>query len=98
MLTSRQKLANKPRVLLVLKFNRTLPNIKKIIDEHGHLLQINPKLTNEFRERPIIVHERNRNLKYILLSNTILNNKVITKKKAKICFIQNVCKSEAAFI
>ena len=63
MLTSRQKLANKPRVLLVLKFNRTLPNIKKIIDEQIHLLPVNPKLTNPFQEKPIIVHKRNTNLK-----------------------------------
>ena len=63
MLTSRQKLANKPRIILVLKFNRTLPNIKKVIDEHRHLLPISPKLKNPFQERPIIVHKRNRNLK-----------------------------------
>ena len=34
LLTSQQKIANKPRILLVLKFDRTLPTIKKIIDEH----------------------------------------------------------------
>ena len=48
LLSSKQKIENKPRIPLVLKFNITLPNIKKIIDAHCHLLQINPKLKNAF--------------------------------------------------
>ena len=83
LLTSKQKIANKPRIPLVLKFNRTLPNIKKVIDEHWHLLQINPKLKNAFQGKPIIAYKRNRNLKEIIGSNKILNNKVIRKKKAE---------------
>ena len=51
LLSSKQKIANKPRIPLVLKFNRTLPNIKKIINEHWHLLQINAKLKNAFQEK-----------------------------------------------
>ena len=34
--TSKLKIANKLRIPLVLKFNRTLPNIKKIIDKQWH--------------------------------------------------------------
>ena len=37
-------MANKLKIPLVLKFKSTLPNIKKIIDKHWCLLQINPKL------------------------------------------------------
>ena len=48
LLSSKQKIENKPRIPLVLKFNITLPNIKKIIDAHCHLLQINNKLKNAF--------------------------------------------------
>ena len=51
LLSSKRKKANKPRIPLVLKFNRTLPNIKKIINEHWHLLQINAKLKNAFQEK-----------------------------------------------
>ena len=83
LLSSKRKKANKPRIPLVLKFNRTLPNIKEIIDEHRHLLQINPKLKNSFQEKPIIAYNRNRNLKERIGSNKILNNKVIRKKKAE---------------
>ena len=83
LLNSKQKLANKPRISLVLKFNRTLPNIKKIIDENWHLLQINPKLKNAFQGKPIIAYKRNRNLREIIGSNKILNNRVIRKKKAE---------------
>ena len=68
LLHSKQKIANKPRIPLVLKFKRTL-NIKKVIDEHWHLLQINPKLKNAFQEKPIIAYKRNRNLKKIIGSN-----------------------------
>ena len=81
LLSSKQKIANKPRILLVLKFSRTLPNIKKIIDEHL-LLQVNLKLKNTFQEKPIIAYKRNKDLKEII-SNRILNNKVIRKKKAE---------------
>ena len=48
LLSSKQKIENKPRIPLVLKFNITLLNIKKIADAHCHLLQINPKLKNAF--------------------------------------------------
>ena len=82
-INSKPKTANKPRIPLVLKFNRTLPNIKEIIDKHWHLLQIKPKLKNIFQERPIIGYRKNRNLKEIIGSNKILNYKVIRKKKAK---------------
>ena len=82
-INSKPKTANKPRIPLVLKFNRTLPNIKEIIDKHWHLLQINPKLKNIFQERPVIGYRKNRNLKEIIGSNKILNYKVIRKKKAE---------------
>ena len=48
LLSSKQNIENKPRIPLVLKFNITLLNIKKITDAHCHLLQINPKLKNAF--------------------------------------------------
>ena len=57
------KRENKPRIPLVLKFNRTLPNIKKIIWKHWDLLHISPKLKNVFQERTIMAYKRNRDLK-----------------------------------
>ena len=80
--TSKPKIANKLRIPLVLKFNRTLPNIKKIIDKQWHLLQINPTLKNAFRRRPITAYKKNRNLKEIIQRNKILN-KVIKKENRK---------------
>ena len=47
--TSKPKIADKPRIPIVLNFNRTLANIKKIIDKHWHSLQINPKLKIHFK-------------------------------------------------
>ena len=69
--------------LLVLKFNRTIPNIREVIDEHWHLLQINPKEKNAFQGIPIIAYKRIRNLKEIIGSNKVFNNKVIQKKNAE---------------
>ena len=83
LLTSNQKIANKPRIPLVLKFNRTLPNIKKVIDEHWHLLQISLRIKNAFQMKPIITYKRNRSLKEIIGSNKVLGNKVIKKNKAE---------------
>ena len=81
LLTSEQKIANKPGIPLILKLNRTLPNIKKIIDEHWHLLQINPQLKNAFQGKPIIAYKRNRNLKEIIGSNKIFNIKEKESRK-----------------
>ena len=83
LLTLKRETANKPRPPLILKFNRTPPNIKGIIDKHWHLLQISPKLRNTFQEKPIIAYKRNRNLKEITGINKVLNNKVIQKKRAE---------------
>ena len=67
--------------MLQLSFNRPLPNIKKSIDKHWHLLQINsPKLKNALQERPIIAYKRNGNLK-ILESDKIFNKS--TKKEIR---------------
>ena len=50
LLTSKPNIPNKPRIPLVLKFNRTLLNTKKIIDKHWHILRINPKLKIYFKK------------------------------------------------
>ena len=63
LLTSKQKIENKPRITLLLKFTKTLPNIKRTIDEHWHLLQISPELKNALQEKRIIKYKRKRNLK-----------------------------------
>ena len=63
LLTSESKIANTPTIPLALKFNRTLLKLKKIIDKHCHLLEINPKLKDVFTERPIIAYKRNANLR-----------------------------------
>ena len=84
LLNSKLKIANKPRIQLVIKLNRTLPKIKEIIDKYWHLLQMkNNKLKNSFHKRPTLGYKRNRNLKKIIGINKILNNKVIRKKKAE---------------
>ena len=50
LLTSKPNIPNKPRIPLVLKFNRILLNTKKIINKHWHIFRINPKLKMDFKK------------------------------------------------
>ena len=47
---------------LVYTFNKTLPNIKNVIDNHCHILSINENLRNVFVKRPFTSHRRNTDL------------------------------------
>ena len=58
--------------------NRTLPNLKEAVKKHWNILQINnvnTEFIDVFSELPIICFCRNENLKDILRTKTIINNK-----------------------
>lgn len=59
-------------------YNRTLPNLKEAVKKHWNILQIN-NVNNEFihvfSELQIICFCRNENLKDIIRTKTIINNK-----------------------
>ena len=77
------------RIPLVTMFNSTLPQIGKILRERWDILNIKPKLKKLFSEPPIIAFRRCKNLREIIGSNTIINNKVLrkgtNKNTAKYC-------------
>ena len=57
------KTSNNERLPLTVTFNRTLPDLKTVIDKNGHILQIEPKLKQIFAEPPILPFKRNKNLR-----------------------------------
>ena len=66
-------------VPLDLTFNKTLPNIKKIVNKHFCLLQINRNHNKISEERPIIANRRNTTLCELARCNRILNDRVVRK-------------------
>ena len=50
------------RIPFVIKYNKTLPNVKQIINKHWHLLQINSNLRNAFKQESLIAYRGNKNL------------------------------------
>ena len=63
---------------LWVTYNRTLPNIKNILQQHWNLLKIDPTLEETFQQNPILAFCRNWNLKDIG-DNKIEFNKVKQK-------------------
>ena len=76
-LLNKVKTSNTERFLLTVTYNRTLPDLKAIIDKNWHILQIEPKLKEIFAEPPILAFKRNKNLKDIIGGNKVLDKKTI---------------------
>ena len=64
------------RIPLVLTYSRFLPNISKIIKKHWDILSINQSLKEVFQNKPITAFKRNKNIKDMIGSKKIENNKV----------------------
>ena len=61
---------------LSVTYNKTLPNIKNILQQYWHLLKIDLTLEDTFQQTPILAVRRNRNLKDVISSNKVEFNKV----------------------
>ena len=59
-LLNKIKTSNTERLPLTVTYNRTLPDLKTIIDKNWHILQIEPKLKEIFAEPPILAFKRNK--------------------------------------
>ena len=64
------------RIPLVITFNPTLPRIGIILKTHWELLHIKPEVKECFLEPPVKAYRRSKNLRDIIGSNEIINNKV----------------------
>ena len=65
-LLNKIKTFNTERLPLTVTCNRTLPDLKTVIDKNWRILQIEPKLKEIFAEPPIWAFKRNKNLRDII--------------------------------
>ena len=56
----KKKLQN--RIQLLITYNRTLPNLSKIVNRNSNILQINTEFHGLFQARPMITFKRSKNL------------------------------------
>ena len=66
---------------LVLTYNQTIPNFRKIIEGNWSLLKTNYKRKSTINNKPITAHHQNKNLKDIIGRTTVKNSKVLRKQK-----------------
>ena len=90
---------------MVITYNQTLPNFRKILGDNWSLLNIKSRLKHVFKEQPIIGYSRNKNLRDMIGDTNIENNKIVRKQKpilkngyCKPCFSKtnNLCCKQAA--
>ena len=83
------------RIPLVVTYNRTLHPLSQIINKHWHILRTDPKMEEKFSERPVLAYRRCKNLRDMIGSNTISNNKAvkpfINSGKCKPCLSRSDC-------
>ena len=95
-LLNKIKTSNTERLPLTVTCNRTLPDLKTIIDNNWDILQIEQKLKEIFAEPPILAFKRNKNLGDIIEGNKVFDNKKIlnvnkfNKGKCQPCFTRSV--------
>ena len=69
----------KNRILLLITYNRTLPNMSKIVNRNWNILQINTEFHGVFQATPMIVFKRSKNLQEIVGGHTGKQGKVFKK-------------------
>ena len=84
LLTPKSKEKDRKRIpFIATYYNKTLPNVKQIINKHWHLLQINSNLRIAFEQEPLIAYRRNKNVGDLIESKKILDGKVVRKNNSK---------------
>ena len=83
LLTSKSKEKDQKRIPFITTYNKTLPNLKHILNKHWHSLQINSNLRTVFEQEPLIAYRRNKNLGNLIGSKKILDDKVVRKYNSK---------------
>ena len=69
--TCKEKNNNKNRIPLSITYNRTLPNISKIVNRNWNILQINTEFHRVFKDTPMIAFKRSKNLQEIIVGHTV---------------------------
>ena len=83
LLTPKSKEKDPKIIPFITTYNKTLPNLKQIINKHWHLLQINSNLRTAFEQESLIAYRRNKNLGDLIGSKKILDGKAVRKNNSK---------------
>ena len=67
------------QIPLVITYNHTLPNFRKILSDNWSLLIINNRLKNIFKEQLIIAYLQNKHLRDMIEDTTTEKTKVVRK-------------------
>ena len=67
------------KIPMIVTYNRTLPNMKGILDATWDHLKINPETHKKFTEKPILCYKRNKNLRDEIGQTRLSRNRVVRK-------------------
>ena len=67
-----------------MTYNRTLPNISKIVNRNWNILQLNIKFHGVFKATQMIAFKRSKNLQEIIGGHTVKQRKVFRKNLARL--------------
>ena len=74
-LLNKEKTETGNHLTLCATYNKTLPNIKTILEKHWYTLNVNPELKNVFENKPLSAFHKSKNLRQLIGRNTIEKNK-----------------------
>ena len=83
LLAPKSKEKDQTIIPFVITYNKTLANVKQIINKHWHLLHINLNLRTAFEQEPVIAYSQNKNLDDLIRSKEILDGKIVRKNNSK---------------
>ena len=69
------------RIPFVVTFNRTLPPTGKILNQTWHILKLNKHLKHLFQQPPVITYRRCKNIRELICSNRLQDDKVLNTNK-----------------
>ena len=79
LLTYKEK-STSTRIPLIITYNKSLPNLKGILDSTWDHLGINPEVDRKFKEKPILCYKRNRSLRDEIGQTRLSRGRVVRKK------------------
>ena len=65
-LLNKEKTETGNHLTLCVTYNKTLPNIKTILEKHWHMLNVNPELKKVFENKPLLAFRKNKNLRQLI--------------------------------
>ena len=83
LLTPKPKEKDQKTIPFITIYNKTLPNVKQLINKQWHLLQISSNLRTAFEQENLIAYRRNKNLGDLIGRKKILDGKVVRKNNTK---------------